>query len=47
MPPDNIEYLYLGLVAVFGFLGIFVASVVLRYRNLQKDIETINYLRED
>ena len=47
MPPENIEYLYLGLVAVFGFMGIFIASMMMRYRNLQKDIQVINQLRDE
>lgn len=45
--PDTVSYLYLGLavVAVLGF-G-FIGSMVLRYRNLQKDLDVIERLRSE
>jgi hypothetical protein len=45
--PDTLSYLYLGLAAIAAVLIIFIASLVIRYRNLQKDAETIMQLSED
>jgi hypothetical protein len=45
--PDTLNYLLLGLGAIIFFAVVFVASIVIRYRNLQKDVELIEQLRED
>ena len=45
--PDNVSYLILGLVVVFGFLGAYIASMVARYRNLQKDTQVLEQLGEN
>jgi hypothetical protein len=45
--PDTLNYLLLGLGAIIFFVVVFVASIVIRYRNLQKDVELIEQLRED
>ncbi len=39
--PQNSEYLMLGLLMTFGLLGIFAASVILRFRSLYRDIRFI------
>ncbi len=45
--PQNAEYLYLGLVVVFGILGAYAASIFWRFRNLQKDQQLIKQLQEE
>lgn len=46
--PDNSNYLWLGLAAVFGILGILLFSFVWRERHLQKELAFIQELaRED
>lgn len=45
--PQTLNFLYLGLGATAVlFLG-YVASLFVRYRNLQKDAELIQQLAED
>jgi hypothetical protein len=39
--PQNSEYLMLGLMMTFGLLGIFAASVFLRFRHLRREIRLI------
>jgi hypothetical protein len=45
--PDTGAYLILGLVAVTVIIGFFVVSLVIRHRNLQRDLELIQKLAED
>ena len=45
--PETGEYLILGLIAVAALVGLLVASVIVRYRNLQKDIELIQSLKDE
>ncbi len=45
--PQTTDYLILGLVVVFAILGLFVASLVIRYRNLEKDVQLIEKLSEE
>ncbi|NDJ60749.1 MAG: heme exporter protein CcmD [Chloroflexi bacterium] len=45
--PENAAYLLFGLGVTFAILAILIGSMVLRYRNLRKDMEVIEQLRED
>lgn len=42
--PATGDYLVLGLVVVFGILLLFIASMVIRYRNLRQDEHLIEQL---
>jgi hypothetical protein len=42
--PDTLSYLILGLVVAFGILAAFLASMISRYRNLQKDADLLEQL---
>lgn len=44
--PDTAAYLILGLVVVFGIMGIYLASLILRFRSAEKDLKTIEQLKE-
>lgn len=45
--PDTINYLLLGL-GVVALIGLtFIGSMLLRYRNLQKDLQVIEQLQND
>ena len=45
--PDTIAYLYLGL-AVVAIIAIgFVGSIAIRFRNLQKDLQVMEQLRDE
>jgi hypothetical protein len=45
--PDTVEYLFLGLSVVFGFILLLIGSMFLRYQSLLKDEQTINHLLEE
>jgi hypothetical protein len=45
-PPDTTAYLYLGLAVVAVIMLVFIASLVIRYRNLRHDAETIAALED-
>jgi ABC-type polysaccharide/polyol phosphate export permease len=45
--PDTLSYLYLGLVVLVVIMGCFLASLVVRYRNVQKDLELVEKLSEN
>lgn len=45
--PYTTDYLIIGLVVVFAILGLFIASMVIRYRNLNKDIQLVEKLRDE
>jgi hypothetical protein len=44
--PDTAAYLILGLVAVFGIMGFYVLTLVTRFRSAEKDIQTIDQLKD-
>jgi ABC-type polysaccharide/polyol phosphate export permease len=45
--PETTPYLILGLVAVTIIMGAFIASLVTRYRSLEKDVETLERLKDE
>lgn len=49
VPPtqDTLGYLILGLIVAAIVVVAFVASLVIRYRNLQQDIKMIEQLNDD
>ena len=44
--PDTGAYLLLALVVFFGILALFIASMVVRYRSVQKDLLLIEQLQD-
>jgi hypothetical protein len=47
MIPDTQAYLILGLVATFVIMGFLVLSMVVRWRNLQKDAQLLDQLERE
>jgi len=45
--PDTLPDLMLGLVVIFGVLGLFLASVVVRQYNAQRTIRLIQQLEDE
>jgi cell division protein FtsL len=45
--PDTMNYLILGLIVTAAIVALFIGSMVARYRNLQKDLQTLEQLRDD
>jgi hypothetical protein len=46
-PNLHLSYLILGLVVIVGILALYTASLVVRNRNLHKDMETLEQLGEE
>jgi hypothetical protein len=40
-PAETFGYLVLGYAVILGTMGLFVASLVSRFRNLRKDLELL------
>lgn len=45
--PDTQAYLILGLAATVIIMALLIGSMVVRHRNLLKDIELLEQLRDD
>ena len=45
--PDTLNYLLLGLAVVTFIATGLIGSMVVRYRNLQKDLQLIEQLRDE
>jgi hypothetical protein len=45
-PPDTTGYMIFGYVVIFGVMFLYLASLVLRTRNLQRDVEILEDLEE-
>jgi len=45
--PDTSSYMIAGFVVTFVTMGIYVASLYIRTRNLKQDIETLESIRAD
>ncbi len=45
--PDTVPYLILGYVIIGGVGLIYVVSLMLRQRNLKRDLDVIEQLQED
>lgn len=46
MPPQNSEYLFLGLIVTFLILSGFVGSLMMRFRALHKRLALIESLKD-
>jgi hypothetical protein len=45
--PDTQAYLILGLVVTFAIIALLIGSMVIRHRNLIKDIELLEQLKDE
>ncbi len=45
--PDTQAYLLLGLAVTFVIMGLLIGSMVIRHRNLLKDIELLEQLKDE
>ncbi len=45
--PDTTGYLIAGYAAIFGLMGLFLLSLILRWRNLKKDLVLLDELEND
>jgi len=45
--PDTVAYLYLGLAVVAVIAVGFIGSIAIRFRNLQKDLQVMEQLRDE
>ena len=45
--PDTVGYLVAGYVVIFGLIGLFLFSLVSRWRNLKKDLSLLDEIEKD
>ncbi|GAB4521319.1 MAG: hypothetical protein OHK0046_32550 [Anaerolineae bacterium] len=45
--PDTLSYLLLGLFVIFAYMAGYIATLISRHRNLQKDAALLEQLRDD
>lgn len=46
MPPDTVKYMIAGYVVIFGVMAIYLVSLFLRWRNLRRDLQTLEEMQE-
>lgn len=45
-PPDTTGYMIAGYVVIFGVMLIYLVSLIVRRRNLQRDLEVLQDLQD-
>ena len=45
--PNTVRYLVAGYAVIFGLMGLFLFSLVSRWRNLKKDLALLDELDKD
>lgn len=45
--PDTLNYLIFGMAVIFGLIGVFVVTLYTRHRNLDKDLDVLEQLRDE
>ena len=45
-PPDTSAYMIAGYVMIFGVMAIYIASFVIRTRNLKRDLEILQEVND-
>ncbi len=45
--PENAAYLIAGLIVGFSIISVFIASLVIRFRNLKKNIQFVEQFSEE
>ena len=43
-PADTLNFMILGYAVILGAIGLFVASLVVRFRSLQRDLDLLGSL---
>ncbi|MCJ7584783.1 MAG: hypothetical protein MUO30_08440 [Anaerolineales bacterium] len=46
MSPDTVKYMIAGYVVIFSVMAIYLLSLFLRWRNLQRDLRTLEEMQE-
>ena len=46
-PPDTSAYMVAGYIVAFAVMAIYLLSLVIRWRNLNRDLETLGMLQNE
>ena len=46
MTPDTTNFMLAGYTVIFSVMAIYIASLFLRWRNLQRDLQTLEEMQE-
>jgi hypothetical protein len=44
-PAQTVNYFIAGYVVIFGVMGLYLASLIIRQRNLKRDLETLEEMQ--
>ena len=47
VPADTTSYAIMGFVVIFGVMGLYVLSLIMRRRNLEQDLEVLQEMGGD
>ena len=47
VPADMVSYMIMGFVVIFGLMGLYLLSLILRRRNLEQDLEVLQEVEAD
>jgi hypothetical protein len=45
--PDTLNFMIFGYAVIFGVMAIYLVSLVVRFRNLRQDEQTLDELEKD
>jgi CcmD family protein len=45
-PAQTVNYFIAGYTVIFGVMGLYLVSLILRQRNLKRDLETLEEMQE-
>ncbi len=46
-PPDTLDYMIAGYIAFAVIMGIYLASFIIRHRNLEQDLKTLETIQAE
>ena len=44
--PDTVKYMIAGYIVIFGVMAVYLASLLLRWHHLQRDLRTLEEMQE-
>jgi hypothetical protein len=46
-PADTLTYMLLGFAVILGVMGLYIANIALRFRNMRRDLKVLEDIAED
>ena len=45
--PNTVNFMIIGFVVIYGVMAAYLGSLLVRYRNLRQDVQTLDELEKD